>query len=860
MSKKVNRLIEQFVPENYKLSIEINPDEMTFSGNVVVRGKKIGRPSQRLTFHQNDISITSAQVTKIEKTANKTIAVDRINKQNKYQEVRLHADTMLYPGEYEVVMFFSGQINNNMNGLYPCYYEYEGKQKKLFATQFESHHAREVFPCIDEPLAKATFDLKLTAPDDGDFLSNMPEKSTKSLPNGLVEKTFEKTPIMSTYLLAFVYGDIHCVESQTKTGVKVRIWATVAQKKENLKYALKEAVAIQDFFEEYFKTPFPLKKCDHIALPDFDAGAMENWGLITYREVGLLNDPENRSVPSEQYTSLVIAHELSHQWFGNLVTMAWWDDLWLNESFASIMEHIPLDNLHPDWHQWESYTAYDVISASNRDVFADVQNVGIGVNHPDEIRSLFDGAIVYSKGGRLVKMMREYVGDEVLRKALHQYFKKLAYKNATREDLWQAIAEASGQEISKLMTPWIEQSGMPILTVTSGTSESERIITQKRFIFDKENDSQLWPVPLLSDVETKPSIISEKQNKVVFKDGDSGILINKNGSGHYLVKYEEKDDFDNLIIKLQNQSIGTEARINVLNDNLLMARHGDVSLVDVLNLVKPMSNEPRDVVWDMIIRTIGYASAIGENNDIIENGIYKLRHRLSILNYKKLGFLDKDNDDPNTKSLRSTMLSMLLGSKDKETINFVLDYFKKTPIDKIPADRRSTVFSTVVKYGKSNADISMLLKLYKSSQNPDLLNAICVGICSTESPALAKKVLEEGLCERGYVKPQDYFRWFAYLSRNKYTRDVTWEWMTKDWERLLEKFSGGINIEAFITYSAGPIYTKEQQKRFNDFFENKKSVVRVSRDIKIAQSEIQARVEWRSRDLKKIESFFKALQ
>ncbi len=306
-----------------------------------------------------------------------------------------------------------------MHGLYPCFYEHEGKKKKLLATQFESHHAREVFPCVDEPEAKAIFDLTLTTPKRETVLSNTPikkssvfrgqesekEKSFSKLTtdNRLMKTTFETTPRMSTYLLAFAVGEIHCSESKTQDGITMRTWATVAQPKSFTKFANDEAVKVLEFFTDYFQTPFPLKKLDQIALPDFESAAMENWGLITYREIALLTDPDNRSQSSEQYVAEVVAHEVSHQWFGNLVTMKWWDDLWLNESFASLMMHLALDALHSDWAQWEEYTASDVIFASSRDIFKDVQPVRIDVKHPDEIMTLFDPAIVYAKGGRLLK-------------------------------------------------------------------------------------------------------------------------------------------------------------------------------------------------------------------------------------------------------------------------------------------------------------------------------------------------------------------------------------------------------------------------------------------------------------------------
>src|SRR5665213_293727 len=376
MSKEVRRLFEQFRPENYKLSMALNRESMTFQGTVVISGEKVGRPSQRLTFHQNKIKVTAADIIYHDKKGDREITVSRINNQKAYDEVRLHSSTMLYPGRYTIKLTFTGDITRPMNGIYPCFFKHGGKEKTLMATQFESHHAREAFPCIDEPEAKATFDLTLITASEETVLANTPVKkqSTKA---GLTNTSFETTPKMSTYLLAFVVGEMHCVTAKTKDGITVSSWATVAQPKDHLKYANDEAVKVLEFFTDYFKTPFPLKKLDQVALPDFDSLAMENWGLITYREVGLLADPKNRPLSGEQLITLVVAHEISHQWFGNLVTMKWWDDLWLNESFASIMENIGPDNLHPNWHQWEEFATSRVLACSQRDIYKDVQAVGV---------------------------------------------------------------------------------------------------------------------------------------------------------------------------------------------------------------------------------------------------------------------------------------------------------------------------------------------------------------------------------------------------------------------------------------------------------------------------------------------------
>ena len=852
MTKTVTRLYPSFHPSNYKLHIIPDQDAMTFTGSVVITGKKLHRPNQRLTFHQNGLKITEAHITRHDKKGVEEIAVDRINHHATYDEVRLHATKMLYPGEYTVRLEFSGKITKPMNGLYPCFYEHDGKQKKLLATQFESHHAREVFPCIDEPEAKATFDLSLTTIQGEQVIANTPIKK-QSEKDGQLHTDFETTPIMSTYLLAFVTGELHYVEGQTKSGVTVRTWGTVAQPKHFMEYSRDEAVKILEFFEGYYQTPFPLPKLDQVALPDFESGAMENWGLVTFREIALLTDSKNRSLTSEQYVSLVVAHELSHMWFGDLVTMKWWEDLWLNESFASLMEHVALDALHPEWHQWEEYAASDLISSSNRDIYSSVQPVRVAVNHPDEIHTLFDPAIVYAKGGRLIKMMHDYIGEDAFREGLKTYFTKYAYKNTTRDDLWAEMSAASGKDINALMDPWLEQSGMPVLRVTP-KSANTRTVSQSRFALDTDTDTSTWPIPLLPSSPTTPDILDGLSAEIEFS-GDLPIL-NVHGSGHYVTHYTSDDDLAKIINGVTSGSAPSQARINILNDLMLLARRGDDSLVDALKLVRQLKDEPRDAVWALMARAIGLAANLGEGNKDVKEGIKQFKHELAHKHYQTLGWIDKKDDGPNTKHLRATMIGLMLGAEDPDTISHALKIYKDTPLEDIPADRRGAVLGAVVRHGKDPADITKLIELYKTTSNPDLQHVLCGALTLTKDTAVVQRLIDDGFGTNGYIRPQDSFRWFAYLMRNHYSREQAWTWLTSNWD-YVSKEIGDKSLDHWIVYSSSPLQTKEWEARFHKFFESKRKITVIGRNIEIAYAEIAARVAWRDRDLKAIKAFFK---
>lgn len=850
MSKNVKRLFGEFQPENYEITLTPDQHSMSFSGTVSILGKKNGRPSQRLTLHQKDLKIGNVTVEKLGKDAG-AVEIDRINTHNAYDEVRLHSKSMLYPGQYKITLEFSGKITDQMHGLYPCYFEHEGKKKKLLATQFESHHAREVFPCVDEPEAKATFDLTLLTPSGDTVLSNTPAKST-SKKGELTKTVFETTPKMSTYLLAFVTGEMHKLSGKTKRGVEVNSWSTVAQPKAHLQYANDEAIAILEFFEDYFKTPFPLPKCDQVALPDFESLAMENWGLITFREVGLLADPNNRSISGEQMISLVIAHEMSHQWFGNLVTMKWWDDLWLNESFASLMEHLALDKLHPDWHEWEAFTSSRVISASNRDIYKDVQAVGVEVNHPDEIATLFDPSIVYAKGARLLKMLFDYIGEDAFREGLKSYFKEHAFKNTVRGDLWAEMSKSTGKDIEGLMTPWIEQSGTPLLNVKKeGSSIS---LSQSRFLLDGEDNKSLWQIPLLADPTVSPDILKSRSESIAISDAKTPIF-NRTGSGHFITHYQDPATQSELKKGIQDRSLDSSTRVIAINDLLRLSEKGEASLSDLLELVADCQKEDRDAVWSMFARVLSYSHTLIEGDEAATESLKAYRRQLASYWYDKLGWHDQPGDDPNTKHLRTTALGLSIGDKNADAVQVAIDTYKKAKsADRLPAEQRAMIIGAVTRSGDQTA-IKALMKEYETSLSSEVKDSITAGLCSTHDPKVVKQIIDWGMSGSDIVRDQDIDHWYAYLMRSQYGRDQAWDWFTTNYDSLAKKFGNGKRMEYFIWYSSHPLSTSEWKDKFETFFAPMLNQVALSRNIKIALSEIEARVAWRKRDEEKIKEY-----
>ena len=851
MSKTVTRLYKSFQPTNYALSLAPDRENLTFHGTVTINGKKTGRASKRLTFHQNGLKITSASITRHDKKGDDEVPVVRINNHNSFHEVRLHTEHTLYPGNFTVTMAFEGTITKAMTGLYPCYFNHEGTEHVLLATQFESHHAREVFPCIDEPEAKATYDVTLTHEQGLTVLGNMPVRSTTG-----TETTFETTPIMSSYLLAFVIGELHEQTAKTKSGTTVRVWGTVAQPKDSFNFALDVATRSIEFFEDYFKTPYPLAKADHVALPDFSSGAMENWGLITYREIALLLYPDAVSQSMKELIATVVAHETSHQWFGNLVTMQWWDDLWLNESFANMMEYAAVDHMFPEWNIWESFITAEGVGALRRDATPGVQAVKSAVNHPDEISTLFDPSIVYAKGGRLLYMLKNYAGDEPFRVGLQHYFKKHAYNNTVGADLWAALSEASGKDIAAFMNPWLERSGFPVVSVTQNGANVA--ISQEHFldIPAKADPERLWPVPLFASDDIGQDLLVDRSAEVTV-DSTKPIMLNSSWRGHYLVRYTEQDQKSALIEQIADGKLHEINRLMLLVNAIMLARAGYDSIADALHMLPAYKAESNDAVWESIALLIADTRRFFDYDDKIEPKLKALIRELIAAEYKRLGWEEKPAESAADQRQRATIIGFGVYSEEPEILAKALSLFEayKTDSNAVSAELRGIVFSAAVKQDVPGA-IDYLLNLYGETTSSDLQRDITGGTTSTKDPKEATRLLAR-ITDAKLIKPQDADRWLVSLMRNRYTRDIAWQWMEDNWQWVIDTYKSDKSYDNFPRYGAMVCNTPEWESKYRAFFEPKMNETALKRNIQIGFEEIAGRIAWLERDLPAVQAYFK---
>jgi aminopeptidase N len=812
------RLTHHFNPQHYNLSLQIQRTERTFSGTVSIQGAAISKDS--IWLHSKDLTITTCLVNGSE--------VPYTLGQNDELEVHASART---DEKYILTLGFSGKITDQMHGMYPCYYNEEGVAKELIATQFESHHAREVFPCIDEPEAKATFDVTLTTEKGVVVLGNMPIQHQHE-EKGLLVTSFDTTPRMSSYLLAWVCGDLQKKTAHTKSGVEVNIWSTPAQPLTSLDFALDIATRTIDFFDDYFGTPYPLPKCDHVALPDFSSGAMENWGLITYREVALLAEPGSVSVSSKHRIAAVIAHELSHQWFGNLVTMKWWNNLWLNESFANLMEYVAIDALEPSWNVWHEFAGYETVMSLRRDATDGVQAVQVDVHHPDEISTLFDPAIVYAKGSRLLHMLERYLGEETFRDGLRLYFKAHAYKSTSETDLWKCLGETSGKDIPGLMTPWISQPGYPVVHVKPSGLAQEQF-----FIGDHAASSRIWPIPLNSGSPELPNILATAQ---VSLDVPCDTRLNVGDSAHFITHYDE----DMLANHLQSVTDGTAdpvSRLQLLHEQTLLARGRIIHSAKLLPIVESYRNEKTESVWDIMALAVGEQKKFVEDDSRAESSLRKYAGALARPQFERLGWESKKDEPESDTKLRSTIISMMMYSENNEIIRHAKELASGS-VNTLDPELRSLILGCAVKYASDDQLFNMLLEIHGHTASAELQQDIASALTSTRDNSQIETLLRN-LKQPRIIRSQDVARWFVYLMRNRYSRAAAWDWMRDNWDWIEKTFAGDKSYDEYPRYAASGLSSRKQLSEYETFFTPLKSQRSLERVITMGISEIKARVD-----------------
>lgn len=821
------RFYEKFQPVHYDIYLDIDRAAKHFKGITTIKGNAV---DTKIALHQKFLNVASVQA-------------DGQDVPFSFSDHREAIQLELpHSGDVELKVVYDAKLTDTMMGIYPSYYTVAGQKKQLIGTQFETTAARQAFPGIDEPEAKATFSLAIKYDEQpGEtIIANMPEDHVE---NGV--HYFQETVKMSTYLVAFAFGELQSKFAKTKSGVEIGVFSTKAHQPKELDFSLDIAKRAIEFYEDFYQTPYPLPQSYQLALPDFSAGAMENWGLVTYREAYMLLDPDNTTLNQKRLIATVITHELAHQWFGDLVTMKWWDDLWLNESFANMMEYVAVDALEPEWNVWEMFQTSEVPMALQRDATDGVQSVHVAVDDPAEIDTLFDGAIVYAKGARMLVMVRALLGDDAMRRGLKNYFAAHQYGNATGADLWQALGEASGMNVGQIMESWLEHPGYPVVEVK--VEDGKLMLSQQQFfIGDGEEKSRLWQIPLNANYNQAPAIFSE-QSLVL---GDYAQLRKQNGrpfrvnvgdNSHVIVKYDEtllNDILDHL------DELGAIDQLQLLQDLRLLAEGRQISYAQIVPLLSRFKDSRSGIVNETLYHVANSLKNFVQPAAKTERQLQQLFDQLSVKQVQRLGWLsqkDESNDDQLT---RPIVLSAALYAQNRDTIKqaqALFDQYQDHLAD-LPADVRGLVLANEVKNYGSQELFDTLLADYQKTADAGFKQDICAALTKTQDDQLIAQLIDR-FEDADTIKPQDLRAWFRGVLANDHGQQAAWDWIQQEWSWLEKTVGGDMEFPTYITVISRIFKTSQRLAEFKRFFTPKENDPMLKREIQMDEKVIASRVE-----------------
>eukprot|EP00038_Savillea_parva_P019402 m.27399 g.27399 ORF g.27399 m.27399 type:complete len:872 (+) comp4409_c0_seq1:61-2676(+) len=810
-------------PTHYTVSLTPNLETFVFTGTETI-AIKVATSTARVVLHSNDIKIESASWAASADEGVPTTSTTSIEYNEKEETAVLVFPDALPVGDAVLKLTFEGVLNDKMAGFYRSkYINSEGKEKHAAVTQFEATDARRAFPCWDEPAVKARFDVTLTVPEDLVALGNMPAVSETSNGDGTRTVKFDTTPIMSTYLVAFVVGEFEKVSGATKDGVAVAVWTPVGVKAEG-EFPLQVAIKTLEYFSDFFAQPYPLPKMDMIAIADFAAGAMENWGLVTYRSTYLLYNPERTSLQSKTLIAYVVGHELAHQWFGNLVTMEWWTHLWLNEGFATWVGWLAVDHMFPEWRIWDRFVGDELERALELDSLRSSHAIEVECKNSADVNEIFD-AISYSKGASLIRMLADIIGIEAFQSGLRDYIQKHKYSNAESTDLWAALTKSSGRDVSSLMSVWTKQTGYPVVSLTLDTASGAVSGTQQRFFATgaDASDTSLWPVALgmsgPSVKESKPSIVDTASfaTGVTLGDGEY-VKANRYMTGVYRVMYDAA-----LLKRLGPATAGFDCRdrYSLVSDAFACASAGYGDTAAALSLLLSFSGETAENVTNLMSHKIGdLQSLLFAEPEEVQARLGRYALHLFGPMAKRVGMEPKSTDTHADAMLRSMLVARAGKLGDATIVAECKERFAKfiAGDDKaIHPDIRSAVYSVVLKHG-DKTEFDALIALYDRLEAQDEKVAVLRSLGSSLKPEVHQAVVDFALSDK--VRSQDVVSPIASLAANPAAKMFLWKWFTANYSTLHSRFySGSFLLGRIITNVCSGFATDESASEIEAFFD-----------------------------------------
>lgn len=819
-NSKNYRLPRTIVPSRYQIRLRPDFQNFSFSGRVVI-DISVAEPSETIILNAAELELVTANLTQDGTSQNCRFELDP-----ELERATITCERTLAQGNAVLEINFNGTLNDQLSGFYRSKFKGEnGEELYIATTQFEATDARKAFPCFDEPDLKAVFSVELDAPKGYLAVSNAPEKSTIDLDDDYKRVSFEDTIPMSTYLVAFIVGPLEASEPRMSGETPIRIISKPGQSHLH-QFAKDVAAHALEFFTEWFAIPYPGKKLDLIAIPDFAFGAMENLGAVTFRETLLLLDPERSSRPELERVVDVVSHEIAHMWFGDLVTMKWWNGLWLNEAFATFMELLATDDFNPSWKRWVSF-GLSKGAAFATDGLHNTRPIEFTVAKPSDAEGMFD-VLTYEKGASVLRMLERYLGPEVFRAGITRYLNSHRFANAETTDLWNALEEASSEPIAETMVSWVFQGGYPIVSVT--LEGSEITLTQEPFAYLTDpsktgiqpEDSQIgssWKIPLsitIGSVERK-LILDTDPVTLPATASDAVVVANAGGWGFFRVRYS-----DDLLARLLATfpRLSDLEKFNLASDiwaQIVSLRTDVATFFELMDAVK---DEEDSSLWEIIIGALTLMNLMvpSEKREVIAA---RCRAALEPV-LEKVGFYAQDGEKEGTSRLRAALIeAMGTIGRDTETVAECKDLFvKEMSVEaNIDPDLVSTVLSVVAANG-DEAEFAFMLDKYRHPATPQEENRYLMALTKFEQPELIRKVLAMTLDE---IRSQNGPFVIASLLMGRESGPLAWKFISENWDSLLERFPDN-TIPRMLAGITALVSDESHflEREIRTFFENRK--------------------------------------
>ncbi|HXE91195.1 MAG TPA: M1 family metallopeptidase [Terriglobales bacterium] len=772
------RLPGNVVPEHYELTFKPDLKAAKFAGEETIR-VNVARPTSTVTLHALEIEFHEVTIAQAGKKQKAEVALDP-----KAETATFAVGKALQPGPAEIHVRYAGILNGQLRGFYLS----KGKGRNYATTQMEPTDARRAFPSFDEPAFKATFAITLvvdqgdTAISNGRIVSDTPGPAA-----GKHTLRFSTTPKISTYLVAMAVGDWKCSEGAAD-GIPIRICAT-PENAHLTKYALAAAEQQVAYFNQYFGIRYPFEKLDVLAVPDFEAGAMENAGAIFYRESSLLADESTASAATKRGIAGILAHEIAHMWFGDLVTMKWWDDIWLNEGFATWATSKPLKAWKPEW-QREVQDVYSSGTALSLDSLANTRPIRRQAETREEINELFDG-IAYSKTAAVLRMVENYLGEETFRRGVQAYLKKHSYANATAEDFWNTLAQESGKPVDAIMRSFVDQPGTPLIRVRVTCEKHGGMIEaqQQRFFFDRQafekGSDSLWQVPLClrgpGDAAPRCEVMTQRKLTFIEESCRPWMLANPAGTGYYRVAYDS-ESLRSLAHAMQAE-LSPGERLSLLNDQWALVRVGEQQIGDYLSFAEGFRDERTRVVMFTLTGRLDY---IGDYllNDATRPKYQAWVQHLLRPTAQKLGWQPRASESDEVRSLRAYVL-MTMGRTggDPEVRAQARELAEQYLAD--PKSVDATLAETVLSLAALDGDAALydkyLVKM-ESDLAPEERERYLDALTYFTDPALVRRSLEYAVSEK--MRNQDSPGFIEEILEHRETQAVAWDFVKANWPRV----------------------------------------------------------------------------